>query len=39
MAHLVLAMVPVLEPAGFKGLCGNVIAQSKIDDLLSEPSL
>jgi hypothetical protein len=36
---IVLATVPVLDPAGFIGLCGNGLTLSKIDDCLSEPSL
>jgi len=36
---VVLATVPVLDPAGFIGLCGNGLTPSKIDDFLSEPSL
>jgi len=36
---LVLATVPVLDPAGFIGLHGNGLTPSKIDDFLSEPSL
>jgi len=36
---LVLATVPVLDPAGFIGLCGNGLTPSKIDDFFSEPSL
>jgi len=36
---LLLATVPVLDPAGFIGLHGNGIATSKIDDFSSEPSL
>jgi hypothetical protein len=37
--ELVLATVPVLDPAGFIGLSGNGLTQSKIDDFLSEQSL
>jgi len=36
---LVLATVPVLDPAGIIGLRGNGLTPSKIDDFLSEPSL
>jgi len=36
---VVLATVPVLDPAGFIGLRGNGLTPSKIDDFLSEPSL
>jgi len=36
---LVLATVPVLDPAGFIGLRGNGLTPSKIDDFFSEPSL
>jgi hypothetical protein len=36
--YLVLAMVPVLDPAGFIGLRGNSLTPSKIDDFLSTPS-
>jgi hypothetical protein len=36
---LVLAMGPVLDPAGFIGLRGNGLTPLKIGDLLSEPSL
>jgi len=32
--ELVLAMVPVLDPAGFIGLRGNGLTPSKIDDFL-----
>jgi hypothetical protein len=35
----VLPTVPVLDPAGFIGLCGNTLALWKIDDFLTEPSL
>jgi len=34
-----LAMVPVLDLAGFIGLSGNGLTPSKIDNFLSEPSL
>jgi len=34
----VLAMVPVLDLAGFIGLRGNGLTASKIDDFLSEPT-
>jgi len=34
---LVLAKVPVLDPAGFIGLGGNGLTPSKIDDVLSAP--
>jgi len=37
--YLVLATVPVLDPAGIIGLRGNGLTPSKIDDFLSEPSL
>jgi hypothetical protein len=37
--YLVLATVPVLDPAGFIGLRGNGLTPSKIDDFLSESSL
>jgi hypothetical protein len=37
--RLVLAIVPVLDLAGFTGLCGTSLTPSKIDDFLSEPSL
>jgi len=37
--QLVLATVPVLDPAGNIGLRGNGLTPSKIDDFLSEPSL
>ena len=36
---LVLATVPVLDPAGIIGLRGNGLTPSKIDDFLSEPTL
>jgi len=36
---VVLAMVPVLDLAGFIGLSGNGLTPSKIDNFLSEPSL
>ena len=38
-SELVLATVPVLDPAGTIGLRGNGLTPSKIDDFLSEPSL
>jgi len=38
-AAIVLATVPVLDPAGFIDLRGNGLTPSKIDDFLSEPSL
>jgi len=38
-AGVVLATVPVLDPAGIIGLRGNGLTPSKIDDFLSEPSL
>jgi len=38
LVRLVLATVPVLDPAGFIGLRGNGLTPSKIDDFLSEPS-
>jgi hypothetical protein len=34
----VLAMIPVLDPAGFIGLRGNGLTASKIDDVLSKPT-
>jgi len=37
--EVVLATVPVLDPAGNIGLRGNGLTPSKIDDFLSEPSL
>jgi hypothetical protein len=37
--NIMLAMVPVLDPAGFIGLRGNGLTPSKIDDFLSKPSL
>jgi hypothetical protein len=37
--RLVLATVPVLDPAVIIGLRGNGLTPSKIDDFLSEPSL
>jgi hypothetical protein len=37
--EVVLATGPVLDPAGFIGLCGNGLTPSKIDDFSSEPSL
>jgi len=36
---VVLATVPVLDPAGFIGLRGNGLTRSKIVDFLTEPSL
>jgi len=39
MSQVVLATVPVLDPAGFIGLHGNSLTPSKIDNFLSEPSL
>jgi hypothetical protein len=36
---VVLATVPVLDPAGFIGLRGNDLTPSKIDDFLCEQSL
>jgi len=39
MQGLVLAMGPVLDPAGFIDLHGNGLTPSKIDGFLSEPSL
>jgi len=36
---LVFATVPVLDPAGFIGRCGNGLTPSNIDDFWSEPSL
>jgi len=36
---LVLATVPVLDPAGIIGLRGNGLTPSKIDDFLTKPSL
>jgi len=36
---LVLATVPVLDPAGIIGLRGNGLTPSINDDFLSEPSL
>jgi hypothetical protein len=36
---VVLATVPVLDPAGNIGLRGNGLTPSKIDDFLSKPSL
>ena len=35
--RIVLATVPVLDPAGFIGLRGNGLTPSKIDDFLSAP--
>jgi hypothetical protein len=35
---IVLATVPVLDPAGFIGLHGNGLTPSKINDFLSAPS-
>jgi len=35
---VVLATVPVLDPAGFIDLRGNGLTPSKIDDFLSAPS-
>jgi hypothetical protein len=35
---VVLATVPVLDPAGFIGLRGNGLTPSKIDDFLSATS-
>jgi hypothetical protein len=37
--YLLLATVPVLDPAGIIGLRGNGLTPSKIDDFLREPSL
>ena len=37
--RVVLATVPVFDPAGIIGLRGNGLTPSKIDDFLSEPSL
>jgi len=39
LTGLVLATVPVLDPAGIIGLRGNGLTPSKIDDFLTEPSL
>jgi hypothetical protein len=36
--QLVLATVPVLDPAGFIGLCGNGLTPLKINDFLCAPS-
>jgi hypothetical protein len=38
MPQVVLATVPVLDPAGFIGLRGNGLTPSKINDFLSTPS-
>ena len=39
MWQVVLATVPVLDPAGIIGLLGNGLTPSKIDDFICEPSL
>jgi len=37
--QVVLAKVPVLDPADIIGLCGNGLTRSKIVDFLTEASL
>jgi hypothetical protein len=37
--HIVLATVPVLDPARFIGLHCNALTLTKIDNFLPEPSL